>query len=79
MNLKLLFSEVGEHSGEVVVITGGHRGIGAEVSKTLLSAGMQLILGTFLRYGLEGKGSRYLLALNNFILNGECKTQYLGR
>uniref|UniRef100_A0A1B6MM50 Uncharacterized protein n=1 Tax=Graphocephala atropunctata TaxID=36148 RepID=A0A1B6MM50_9HEMI len=37
--------ELGDHTGEVAVMTGGHRGIGAFVTRDLLAAGMHVILG----------------------------------
>ncbi|XP_054289151.1 retinol dehydrogenase 14-like [Macrosteles quadrilineatus] len=37
--------ELGNHEGKIAVITGGHRGIGAFVTRDLLSAGFHVILG----------------------------------
>lgn len=41
----LLFLDLQERMGEIAVITGGARGIGAEVVKQLLQCNMHVIIG----------------------------------
>lgn len=41
----MFMTVLGQHDGEVAVITGGHRGIGAMVTRDLLTTGMHVILG----------------------------------
>jgi len=42
---KILCAEIGKRTGDVVVITGGARGIGVEVIKKLLQCHFHVVMG----------------------------------